>query len=194
MLIFRKALVVIGLLAAMMALSGCQTLSRFFSPGERPVAQAPSAPLQADITKHEFDLAEGQAMVGEIAAVETRENDTLPDVGRHFGLGYNDITAANPGVSAWTPRPNTRVLLPLQFILPDAPRKGIVLNVANMRLFYYPKKERDKVYSYPVGVGMCHLPLSANTPRKAIACPAWCVRARTTPWAITPCGSRLAVT
>lgn len=136
-----------------MFLSGCQTLSGYFEASKSPVSQAPQVQLQSDIDKHEFDLASDQALIGGLAAVETRENDTLPDVARHFGLGYNDITAANTGVSAWTPRPNSKVLLPLQFILPDAPHKGIVLNVANMRMFYYPKKERNKVYTYPVGIG-----------------------------------------
>lgn len=134
-------------------LSGCQTLSEYFPYSKRPVVEAPKPPLQADIEKHEFDVLGGQTMVGSIASVETLEHDTLPDVARHFGLGYNDITAANKGVSPWTPRANSRVILPLQFILPDAPHKGIVLNVANMRLYYYPKKEPNKVYTYPVGIG-----------------------------------------
>lgn len=153
MLILKKLILFISLFAAFALMSGCQTLSEYFPYGERPAGDTPGVPLQANIDKHEFDLPSDQALVGELAAVETRENDTLPDIGRHFGLGYNDITAANAGISAWTPTPNSRVLLPLQFIVPDAPRKGIVLNVANMRMFYYPKRERGKVYTYPVGIG-----------------------------------------
>jgi L,D-transpeptidase ErfK/SrfK len=153
MLIAKKLNLFISLFAVATLLSGCQTLSGFFSSDDQLAVEAPSVQLQSDIAKHEFGLSGDQAMVGEIAAVETRESDTLPDIARHFGLGYNDITAANAGVPAWTPRANSRVLLPLQFILPDAPHKGIVLNVANMRMFYYPKKQRDKVYTYPVGIG-----------------------------------------
>ncbi|WP_411727269.1 L,D-transpeptidase family protein [Methyloglobulus sp.] len=153
MFIAKKLNLFIRLFAATTLLSGCQTLSGFFSSGDQLAVEAPSVQLQSDIAKHEFGLSGDQAMVGEIAAVETRENDTLPDIARHFGLGYNDITAANAGVSAWTPRANSRVLLPLQFILPDAPHKGIVLNLANMRMFYYPRKQRDKVFTYPVGIG-----------------------------------------
>lgn len=153
MLILKKLIFFISLLMAVFLLSGCQTLSGFFQPEKQATIEQPSVQLQTDITKHEFELSGDQALIGEIAAVESRENDTLPDIARHFGLGYNDITAANPSVSAWTPSANSKVLLPLQFILPDAPHKGIVLNVANMRMFYYPKKQRNKVYTYPVGIG-----------------------------------------
>ncbi len=153
MLILKKLILFISLVSTTTLLSGCQTLSGYFSFGNRSSTESPSVPLQTNIDKHEFDLPPDQAMVGELASVETRENDTLPDIARHFGLGYNDITAANASVSAWTPRAKSRVLLPLQFIVPDAPRKGIVLNVANMRMFYYPKKQPNKVFTYPVGIG-----------------------------------------
>ncbi len=153
MLTVKKLPYLISLFAATMLLNGCQILSNYFPGQDRAIAEPPSVQLQSDIAKHEFELSGDQALVGELAAVDTRENDTLPDVARHFGLGYNDITAANAGISAWTPRANSRVLLPVQFILPDAPHKGIVLNVANMRMFYYPKKERNKVFTYPVGIG-----------------------------------------
>ena len=154
MLIVNKLFLFLSLFGSAILLSGCQTLSHYFSTNdERPVVQAPTVQLQSDITKHEFDLTGDQALIGELAAVETRDNDTLPDIARNFGLGYNDITEANPGISAWTPSTHSRVLLPLQFILPEAPRKGIVLNVANMRLFYYPKKGPNKVFTYPVGIG-----------------------------------------
>ncbi len=153
MLRIKKLSLFISLFTVGVFLSGCQTLSGYFPYSTRSVANAPIVQLQSDIDKHEFQLSGDQALIGEIAAVESRENDTLPDIARNYGLGYNDITAANAGIPAWTPRANSRVLLPLQFILPDAPHKGIVLNVANMRMFYYPKKQRDKVFTYPVGIG-----------------------------------------
>lgn len=148
----KKYQLAVGVVLSTTLLSGCQTLTQLF-PGKRGEIIQPTVPLQSDITKHEFTLTDDQSLIGSLAAVESQENDTLPDIGRHFGLGYNDITAANTGISPWTPPAHSRVLLPLQFIVPDAPRKGIVLNVANMRMFYYPKKEPGKVYTYPVGIG-----------------------------------------
>ncbi len=148
----KKTALPIILAFGLMPLSGCQTLSSLF-PEEPTASIEPSEPQPEAVATHEFDLADGDNMVGTLAAINTRENDALPDIARHFGLGYNDISIANSAVSPWTPKQGSRVLLPVQFILPDSPHKGIALNLANMRLFYYPKKQPDKVYTYPVGIG-----------------------------------------
>ncbi|MFZ2168429.1 MAG: LysM peptidoglycan-binding domain-containing protein, partial [Methylococcaceae bacterium] len=132
----------LGVILLSILTSGCQHLVFFPDeneniaiPGSQPETEAESKA----IVTHEFQLSDGQNIVGTIAAVNTREDDTLSDIARHFGLGYNDISIANPDIAPWTPEPGSRVLLPLQFILPDAPHNGIVLNLANIRLFYYPK-------------------------------------------------------
>jgi L,D-transpeptidase ErfK/SrfK len=149
----KKPLISVSLTLALMLLSGCQTLSSLFP--EEPIAlELPEPePQQESLATHEFNLSDGTNIVGEIAAIDTRPNDALPDIARHFGLGYNDISIANSTVSPWVPEPGSRVLLPLQFILPDSPHKGITLNLANMRLFFYPKNQSDTVYTYPVGIG-----------------------------------------
>ena len=109
--------------------------------------------------------------------ISANDGDTLPDIARHFGLGYNEITIANPGIGPWTPKAGARVLLPLQFILPDAPRKGIVLNLANMRMFYYPPKQPDTLFTYPVGIGRegWNTPLGQTTVVAKKVNPAWTV-------------------
>lgn len=132
-------------------LSGCQSFPGFFAA--EPGIEAPVPAKITAIEAHKFNLATGQKMVGTLAAVNTQENDTLSDIARHYGLGFNDVAIANPSISPWTPEPGSRVLLPLQFIMPDAPHKGIVLNLANMRMFFYPKKEPRKLYTYPIGIG-----------------------------------------
>jgi L,D-transpeptidase ErfK/SrfK len=147
----------LGVILLSILTSGCQHLTFFPDLSENLAFQENKPekvhPQTETIEAHEFQLADGQTMVGTLAAVDTRENDTLSDIARHFGLGYNDISKANPTITPWTPQPGSRVLLPLQFILPDAPHKGIILNLANMRLFYYPKQQPDKVFTYPVGIG-----------------------------------------
>lgn len=133
-------------------LSGCQHFPSLF-PDDAKVLNPSVSEQVSVVDKHEFTLARDQALFGSLATITVKDNDTLPDIARHFGLGYNDISMANPSIAAWTPTPGSQVLLPLQFILPDSPRKGITLNLANMRLFYYPKQTPDKVFTYPVGIG-----------------------------------------
>jgi len=140
-----------GVILFSLLVSGCQTIPMQPVPETATVVSPGVAP--ESIATHEFELIGDQNMIGTLATIDTRENDTLSDIARHFGLGYNDITQANPAIAAWTPKPGSRVLLPLSFILPDSPHQGIILNLANMRLFYYPKKESGKVYTYPVGIG-----------------------------------------
>ena len=100
--------------------------------------------------------APGESLVGEIGQVEAHEEDTLVEIARRFGIGYEELTLANPAVDRWLPGEGTSVLLPTKFILPQAPREGIVVNIAEMRLYYFPKPERGKpamVHTYAVGVG-----------------------------------------
>ena len=131
---------------ATLLLTGCQYFSL-----TSPVAD--SASPYYSIESHNFSIDYGQNMMGTLAAVKTESEDTLPDIARHFGLGHNEIISANPRVDPWLPEPDTRVLLPLMFTLPDAPHQGIVLNLANMRMFHFPAKNTDQVMTYPVGIG-----------------------------------------
>ncbi|MGR9115630.1 MAG: L,D-transpeptidase family protein [Gammaproteobacteria bacterium] len=130
------------LLTLALLLNACQSLPRL----NQDTAYE-SVPL------HRFSLHKNESMVGGLAEVEVDDNDSLALIGRHFGLGFDEITLANPDLDPWIPEAGRRALLPLQFILPDAPRRGIVLNLAAKRLFYYPKSAFDTVYTYPVGVG-----------------------------------------
>ncbi len=103
------------------------------------------------VETHRFEL--NGDLIGQLATMPVREGDTLPDVARHFGLGHDELAAANPDVDVWLPDPGQQVLLPLMFLLPDAPREGVVLNLASMRLFYYPADAPNTVITYPVGIG-----------------------------------------
>ncbi len=125
------------------ALKGFQEKSWFFSGHP-----------EKEIERNEFSLANGDNVIGRLAVIKLEKGDTLPDIARHFSLGINALSAANPGVDIWVPEAGERVLLPLSFILPDAPRKGVVINLATMRLFEYRDYGTSLVVStYPVGVG-----------------------------------------
>jgi len=106
----------------------------------------------------------GNDLLGEIQYVEIKDQETLLDVARKYDLGFNEISDANPGVDPWLPRQGTRIVLPTRFVLPQAPRKGIVVNLAEMRLYYFPvpvKNNPQKVITHPIGIGRQGL----STPR-----------------------------
>ncbi|HMK56870.1 MAG TPA: L,D-transpeptidase family protein [Dissulfurispiraceae bacterium] len=102
----------------------------------------------------EFPASKSEDVIGRLAFITLEKGDTLPDIARHFDLGINAVSAANPGVDVWVPKEGERIMLPLSFILPDAPRKGIVINLAAMRLFEFRgNQDSYTVSTHPVGVG-----------------------------------------
>ncbi len=104
-----------------------------------------------------YELSDsGDTVLGEISTVMADERDTLLDIARRHGFGYQDMKLVNPDVDTWLPGEGQEIVLPTKFILPVAPKKGIVLNVPEMRLYYYLPKEKGKpqeVLTYPLGVG-----------------------------------------
>jgi len=111
------------------------------------------------IERNDFLVVKGDDVVGRLAVLKLEKGDTLLDIARHFSLGVNAISAANPGVDVWVPEAGQRILLPLSFILPDTPRKGIVINLAAMRLFQFKGDSQSlAVSTYPLGVGTVERP------------------------------------
>lgn len=103
-----------------------------------------------------YSLPEKGNVVGRIQTVTASHEDTLIDIGRRHGVGYEEIRRANPDVSVWMPGEGTDVVIPTRFILPPGQREGVVVNVAEMRLYYYPpvaEGETPRVETYPVSVG-----------------------------------------
>lgn len=164
------------LLVAISALGGCATAMRTVHEEYHPVPQQ----LVEHIESNGFSVAQGDDVVGRLAFMRLEKGDTLPDIARHFGLGINDVSAANPGVDLWVPEAGERIMLPLSFILPNAPRQGIVINLATMRLFQYKAgSEPLAMTTYPVGVGTGERPSPTGkmqVERKA-ARPTWHVPA-----------------
>ncbi|TVP80253.1 MAG: LysM peptidoglycan-binding domain-containing protein [Thioalkalivibrio sp.] len=98
-----------------------------------------------------YPLPQYSDLIGEIYVVPVREDETLVDIAREHNVGFEEIRIANPNVSIWAPRPGTEVLIPARHILPDTPREGIVINLSEMRLYYYSSPE--VVETYPISVG-----------------------------------------
>ena len=104
-----------------------------------------------------FELpADGSAMIGEDTTLVTHYQDTLLDIARKYSLGYDEIIRANPGVDMWLPGEGTRIRLPGRRLLPPGPREGVVVNLPEHRLYYFPSAKPDGkrvVITYPVSIG-----------------------------------------
>src|SRR6186713_1149371 len=110
---------------------------------------------QAQATEYTLSSPE-QAAVGEDQTVETVYEDTLYDLARKFSLGSEELIRVNPGVNPWLPGAGTQIVVPGRHILPPGPREGIVVNLPEHRLYYYPKAKRgapQMVITYPVSIG-----------------------------------------
>jgi L,D-transpeptidase ErfK/SrfK len=125
----RYALILLAILLSCTPLAGAETL---------------------DLPPVDVDL------VGKIRTTEVQQDDTLLDVARRFDIGQDEIVLANPDVDRWLPRVGTEVMIPSRYILPRAERSGIVLNVPEMRLYYFPPATKDQqaqILTYPVSIG-----------------------------------------
>jgi len=134
-----------------------------------------SAPAGASLYPLPVD---GSAVVGEDANVTTVYEDTLPDIAHRYSLGYYEIIRANPGVDVWLPGGGKQLMLPGRHILPPGPREGIVVNLPEHRLYYFPKlraHEQPIVITYPVSIGKMdwRTPLGVTRVIAKIAHPAW---------------------
>lgn len=152
----RRALPLYGSAALLMAslLSGCITPPPPLAPA---IPADPEAALPMPGAMNQFELApDDKEVIGELQRVRAHREDTLSDIARRFNVGYEEIVAANPKVDPWLPGTGTEVIIPSQWVLPKAPHKGIVINLAAMRLFYFPpakKGEPQRVITHPVGIG-----------------------------------------
>lgn len=144
---------------ACLALGACSLFSGFHraSPPPAPPTEAPEPPaLPPPVANERFTLAPGQDVVGVVQVVTTGKDDTLTDIARRFNVGYEEIVRANPKVDPWLPGEGREIIVPSQFILPDAPHTGLVINIPAMRIFYYPpvkRGERQVVLTHPIGIG-----------------------------------------
>jgi len=99
---------------------------------------------------------DGSTIIGENGSMTTVYEDTLPDLAQRYSLGYYEIIRANPAVDVWIPGAGKHLTLPGRRILPPWPRDGIVVNLPEHRLYFYPKPQRGEkpaVITYPVSIG-----------------------------------------
>lgn len=181
-------------LPALAMLAGCTTLQDFLDTVRGPESTAARRHLEKQPASDAIDAnrfvieSPEQGVVGVPQVVFTREQDTLADFAREYDLGYDELIAANPDVDPWLPGTNTPIILPTQFVLPDVPRRGLVLNIATKRLFYFPEDgitrnaetgdvEQQTVLTFPIGIGRVgwETPLGSTTVVSKAKDPTWWV-------------------
>lgn len=125
-----------------------------------------------DLPLPEFDL------VGATEQVQALPKDTLLDIARRYDIGQEEIVLANPGVDRWLPGSGANIIIPSQRVLPPPPRQGLVLNLPEMRIYFFPEQQpgqRPQVKTYPVSIGRMNwaTPLGQTTLVAKERDPAW---------------------
>jgi L,D-transpeptidase ErfK/SrfK len=120
----------------------------------------------------------GTDAIGAITTVRARAADTLLDIGRRHGVGYEEIVRANPDVDVWLPGEGTEVVVPTRYILPPGPRRGIVLNLPEYRMYYFPAPKPGEpavVMTWPVSIGRMDwaTPIGTTKIVSKVRKPAW---------------------
>ncbi len=157
-------LVTAGLCAGVLA-SGCQSwMARFKrQPVEETVSYDEATFAAKKIAAYSVPAAktgtggDTATVVGRMRTYRVRNGDTLLDIARYHDLGYNEIVAANPETDPWLPPVGADVVLPTSWVLPCCTTTGVVLNIPEMRIYYFHRDPADApttlVITHPVGIG-----------------------------------------
>ncbi len=130
-------------IAATAALTALPTTLR----SEAKTTAKPAVKASTVVTKPVYP-----SIIGSVQTHTTVYEDSLVDLARKHGLGYTEIVSANPGLDPWVPGADKKVVLPKAHILPAAPREGIVINLADQRLYFF-RDDGKTVDSVPLGIG-----------------------------------------
>jgi L,D-transpeptidase ErfK/SrfK len=122
--------------------------------------------------------ADGSDVVGAVSTITASFDDTLIDIARRHDVGYQDIVRANPDVNVWVPGDGTEVIIPTRFVLPAGPRRGVVLNIAEYRLYFFPEPKGDEaavVMTFPISIGRMdwETPLGNTKVISKVTNPSW---------------------
>jgi len=127
--------------------------------------------------------ANGDDVVGKVQWTQSLPGDDFIKLGRRYDIGYFELVESNPGVDPSLPHPGTIVVVPTRFIIPHVPRVGIVVNVAELRIYYFPPGT-NKVVTFPIGIGRegWNTPIGVTTVTQKVVNPTWVVPADIREW------------
>ena len=133
----------------------------------------------------EYWLADGSEVVGGVQVIKARYEDTFVALARTYDVGYEALRQANPDVDPWLPGEGTEIVIPTRFVLPRAPHTGIVINIAELRLYYFPASHGTapdgadpngrQVITHPISIGQMDwsTPLGTTTVVRKVVNPSW---------------------
>ena len=103
------------------------------------------------LVQHEEPMPENSDVIGRPRVIKVEGEETFADIARKHDIGYLELLAANPNVDPWLPDRADGVVLPMAHILPDAPKQGLIVNLAEQRLYYF--RGDDDIVTHPIGIG-----------------------------------------
>ena len=133
----------------------------------------------------EFWVGDGDEVFGAVQVIEARYEDTFVSLARTYNVGYEELRQANPGIDEWLPGAGTLIAIPTLYVLPRAPHRGIVVNVAELRMYYFPAESGPppagvapgsrRVITHPISIGRMDwsTPLGVTTVTGKVANPSW---------------------
>ncbi|PIJ51867.1 L,D-transpeptidase [Erwinia sp. OLTSP20] len=129
---------------------------------------------QATATEYPLPPADSRLIGENVTTVVADNKRPLEDIAARYKVGLLGILEANPGTDPWLPEAGSELIIPQQMLLPDTRREGIVVNLAELRLYYYPPGE-NKVIVYPIGIGQqgAITPSMVTTISQKIPNPTW---------------------
>lgn len=155
---FEPRRIAAGGLFTLIALAGC-------SARKPPPTPRPTPPPLAKLTHFEVEVPKTKALppvVGQLQSYRVRRGDTLLDIARDAGLGYQALQDANPAVDQWVPAPDAEVIVPTRWIVPRSRYRGLVVNVPEMRMYMFPTRtkagQRVALRTWAVSIGLADSP------------------------------------
>ncbi len=123
-----------------------------------------------------------QTVIGNSLTHRIRRSETFLEISREYDVGYNELVAANPGIDPWVPPTGRDMLVPAEWVLPAGEFDGLVVNIPEMRMYYYVPSPRagaksSMAITYPVGLGRqdWQTPQGAFRVRGKTKNPAWVI-------------------
>jgi len=123
----------------------------------------------------ELPLSADSHVVGEETVLVATYEDTFVKIARAYDLGFQELVQANPDVNPWIPGEGIEIVLPTRFVLPHAPRKGIVINLPELRLYYFPDGDSGRVITHPISIGRMEwrTPIGLTAVHSKVENPTW---------------------